>query len=92
MALSIINKVASYLERLEATSPLCTALGTEFSYGSNLFIIAEPDVDATNLVTVIPYGGLPPNTQDKNKQEGGFQISIKTRSRARGASVPHISR
>jgi len=75
MAEVIVNEVAKYLDNLNATQEVNVALGTTLSLGNNLFIVYEPQTTATT-VTVIPYGGAPPDL-DNYKRESFFQIRVK---------------
>jgi len=71
----IVREVAKYLNNLNATQEVNVALGTTLSLGNNLFIVYEPQTSATT-VTIIPYGGLPPDV-DNYKRDANFQIRIK---------------
>jgi len=76
---TIVKEIYKYLDNLTATNPICVSLGTTLSGGSNLFMMLEP-ADATQCITIIPYGGGRPNT-DKNRFESSVQIRLKTSSR-----------
>ena len=73
--MSAVELVASYLESLAATNAITTAMGTVFS-SSNLHLYTEPADDA-DIVTLIPYGGSPPDPNN-TKQEPAFQIRFKS--------------
>ena len=76
--MTILNRVASTLDNLTATNPICVALGTTLTFGTNLFLYSEPSTDVT-AVTIIPYGGEPPN-KDNYRQMSAFQIQMKAES------------
>jgi len=78
---TIPNEFSKYFNNLTATHPICDALGTTLNEGSNLFIYTEP-VEATMCVTIIPYGGAPPEP-DNYKYETGVQVRLKANSRKR---------
>lgn len=82
MANIIYDEVRKYLDGLAATNTVCSALGTTLTAGTNLFIGSEPD-DVATCCTIIPYGGAPPS-QEGDKQEGTFQIRLKTTSMETG--------
>jgi hypothetical protein len=73
--MSAVELVASYLDDLTATHAITTAMGTVFS-SSNLFLYTEPVTDA-DIVTLIPYGGASPDSNN-TKQEPAFQIRFKS--------------
>ena len=75
MAEIIVREVANYLNNLNATQEVNVTLGTTLNLGNNLFVVYEPQTTATT-VTIIPYGGLPPNV-DNYRREANFQIRIK---------------
>jgi len=77
---TIINEVGKYLSNLTATNPICSSLGVTLTFGSNLHLWLEPP-EATQLVTVIPYGGSPSTTVDK--QNSYLQIRVKAKTNKR---------
>jgi len=79
MSNTIGNTVASYLTSLAATNEICSALGTTFTFGTNLFLHSEPTND-TDMVTIIPYGGYSPET-DKIRQNPAIQLRMKSTSK-----------
>ena len=84
MANTIMNSIASYLETLGATHIVPTAFGTTLVFGGNLFIGIGPATDSDSL-TIIPYGGAPPNI-DGYRQNPAIQIRSRTKSRNRAMS------
>jgi hypothetical protein len=85
MAKGIVNIVASYLEDLTATHPICSALGDTLTFGENMFIGGEVATE-TNGISIIPYGGSPPNI-DGNRQDASIQIRSRTTSRYKALEV-----
>jgi len=81
----IVNIVASYLEDLSATHPICNELGNTLTFGTNLFIGIEP-TKSVDTLTLIPYGGKPPNV-DNQRQEAALQLRLRTSSRYKSLSV-----
>jgi hypothetical protein len=82
MANVIINELRKYFDRLTATNPICTALGTTLTSGTNLFVIIEPS-NSTKCLTIIPYSGMRPDA-DRKKYESSVQIRLKIRDRQKG--------
>ena len=80
-----MNTLASYLTNLGATHAIPTALGTTFTFGSNLFIGIAPATSADSL-TIIPYGGSAPNI-DNLRQNPAIQIRSRTTSRQTAVST-----
>jgi len=79
---TLSHKFKDYLAALTSTSLLYTNLGTTLIFGTNLFITFEKDYNATQVLTIIPYGGSPPSDEG-DRQEGNIQIRLKTPSRSR---------
>ena len=75
---TILNTVASYLCNLSATHAITVALGTTLTFGTNFFIGGCEATEA-NTLTLIPYGGSPPNIS--NTQNPSVQIETRTISR-----------
>jgi hypothetical protein len=84
MVTTLSSKIASYFESLEATSTVCSVLGSTLTFGTNLFINYEPEV--SSCVSVIQYSGEPP-APDGNKYNSSFQVRVKNSSRATGEQV-----
>lgn len=82
---TICNVVASYLETLSATQAICDALGDTLTFGTNLFI-GGSEATETNIITIIPYGGSPPEIDNK-RQNPSIQIESKTSSRHTGLNL-----
>jgi len=80
MANTICNTVASYLTDLTATNAICSALGATLSFGTNLFIGIEPADKDVSVVTIIPYGGSPPNV-DNQRQNPSVQVRVNSITR-----------
>lgn len=85
MANTICNVIASYLEDLSSTHPVCSAISTTLSFNRNVFIGGCPATEI-DTVTLIPYGGTPPNA-DGNRQNPYIQIESKTSSRYKGMGL-----
>ena len=79
---TILNTVASYLCNLSATSSICVSLGTTLEFSRNLFI-GGCEATETNTITLIPYGGSPPNN-DGYRQNPSVQVESRTTSRYKG--------
>lgn len=79
---TILNTIASYLENLSATHPVCSALGTTLAFGTNLFI-GGTEATQADTITLIPYGGVMPDP-DGNRQNPSIQIDTRTSSRYKG--------
>jgi len=85
MANTICNVVASYLQDLTATHPLCVTLGTRLVPGTNLYIAG--DIATTvNSLNIVPYGGIAPNN-DGNRQNPYIQIESRTTSKGKALGV-----
>ena len=65
---TICNVIASYLETLSATQAICDALGDTLTFGTNLFI-GGSEATETNIITIIPYGGSPPEIDNKRQND-----------------------
>lgn len=74
----IYDQFKTYLTGLAATNAICDQLGTTFSATTNLFVFSEYMKNATCL-TIIPYAAGPPSAEG-DRQEGGVQLRLKTRS------------
>lgn len=81
----IVNDIATYMEDLTATHPICSAMGGTFANGVNLFVAYEPKKDVDTL-TIIPYSGARPN-RDKQRQTAAIQLRLKTHSRYKALNV-----
>ena len=81
----IVNVIASYLEDLSATHPICSSFGDTLEFSSNLFIGIEP-IKTVSTITLIPYSGSPPN-MDNQRQTAALQIRLRTNSRYKSLSV-----
>lgn len=79
---TILNNIASHLINLSATHAITNAFGTTLTFGTNLFI-GGCEATETNTITLIPYGGSPPN-KDGNRQNPSVQIESRTNSRYKG--------
>ena len=81
----IVNVIASYLETLTATNPICSALGDTFTFNTNLFIGFEQE-KTVSAVTIIPYPGPKPNI-DGQRQTAGIQLRLRTDSKYKALYV-----
>ena len=81
----ITNILASYLETLTATNPICSALGDTFTFNENLFIGFEQE-KKVSAITIIPYPGPKPNV-DNRRQTAAIQLRLRTKSRYKSLSV-----
>jgi hypothetical protein len=80
MAKNITNEFRKYLANLTATSTICTAFGTTFTSGNNLFVYAEPAIKR-NLITIIPLSGTSP-TSEGDRHNNDVRIRIKHKRNA----------
>lgn len=78
--MGVINNVASYLESLNATNPICVALGTTLN-SSNCFLLFAQDTDNDSMV-ISTYAGGPPE-MDSYKQNPYVQIRFRTSNKQR---------
>lgn len=72
---TIINAIASELESLNATHPLCVAFGDTFT-ATNLFLGYMQAVEYDS-VALIPYGGSPPDG-DGHRQNPYIQVTMRS--------------
>jgi hypothetical protein len=86
MTLLFSSRIASYLEVLTATNPICVDMGATFIVASNLFDNFEPDRRNLDTVSIISYGGGP-TEQDKVRQNPSVQIRVKCTSRQKALKV-----
>ena len=84
--MNLVEDLEAYFVNLPATSAICTNFGTTFTSNTNLFIVVEP-ASPTNSLTIIPYGGSPPDTRTRYAQYPSVQIRIKASTAAKGYKV-----
>ena len=75
---TICDVIADVLDDFTATHAICSAFGTTFTQGTNLFINIEPKVSVDSL-TIITYGGGPPEN-DGYRQYPSVQLRVNTDS------------
>jgi len=80
---NLVEDLETYFLSLTATSAICSNFGTTFTSNANLFIVVEP-ASPTNSLTIIPYGGSPPDNRHKYAQYPSVQIRIKASTAAKG--------
>lgn len=85
MTTLVYDSLLTYFEDLAATNSICDSFGGCFTPSTNLFLGFEPDTDV-DTVTLIPYGGSPPNLDNK-RQNSSVQIRLKTNSREKALKV-----
>lgn len=76
---TLVRKVAAHFESLTATNPIRSNFGAALSFGTNLFIGIVP-ATPTNCVTIIPYGGAPPDTRTRKAQYPSLQVRVRYNS------------
>lgn len=81
----VLESIASYLTNLTATNDICSELGTLVATGVNLFIGFEPDA-LVDTITLIPYGGTPPNV-DNQRLETSINIRVRAKNSSRAIKV-----
>ena len=82
---TIYDKVKDYFVGLASDHAICSAFGTTFTFGTNLFIGIEPNV-SVSCITIQPYAGPPP-TPEGDRQESAMQIRLKTNNRQKAITV-----
>jgi hypothetical protein len=84
---SLVEDIGTHFRGLASTHEILTNFGaTQFVENSNLFYIVEP-ATPNNSVTIIPYGGSPPDITHKNAQYPSCQIRVKASGVAKGYRV-----
>ena len=84
MATVVTEEFRRYFGNLTATSGICTAAGTTWTEGTNLFVGFE--AQATHCLVIHPYGGGPP-TPEGDRQEARIQIMYKSPTRRKVLNV-----
>jgi len=79
--ISVLDMLIYYFDNLAADCAICTAFGTTFTKGTNLFVGTIPAVD-NDLIGITTYGGSPP-TKEGDRLNPYIQILTKTKSRER---------
>jgi len=80
MADLVASSLKAYFTSLTATSNIVSEYGSTFTFGTNLFIGFEEDVD--ECLSLIPYGGEPPS-KEGDRQNPAIQIELKSASKAK---------
>lgn len=83
--ITVSNTIASVLANYTATQSICAELGTTLTFGTNMFINLEPEMDDDSL-TIISYGGGSPNN-DTHRQNPAIQLRLKTNSNRRAETT-----
>jgi len=83
---TLLYDVARYFTTLNATNPIRTNFGAAFTFGTNVFVGVVP-ATPTNCVTILPYGGRPPDTRTKKAQYPSLQIRVRMSSYQKGYKV-----
>jgi len=84
VATTIGDEIKDFMLSLTATSPIASALGDTFTFGTNLSVGIE--LNSTQCLIIMPTGGGPPSYEG-DKYDSSVQIMLKTPNRQRGFSV-----
>jgi hypothetical protein len=84
---NLMQDLGLHFTALASSHEILTNMGaTQFVENTNLFYIIEP-ATPNNCVTIIPYGGSPPETGHKWAQAPSVQIRVKADGVAKGYKV-----
>lgn len=84
---NFLEDVGRHFESLASTHEILVNFGaTQFVDGTNLFYVIEPPTP-TDCVTLIPYGGAPPDTGHRFAQYPSMQVRVKADGVAKGYKV-----
>ena len=84
--MNLLEDLERHFLNLTATSTICSNFGDTFTSNTNLFLVTEP-ASPTNSLTIIPYGGSPPDTRHRKAQYPAVQIRVKANTAAKGYKV-----
>lgn len=80
----LVTDVGTHFRSLASDNEILTNFNaTKFVANTNLFYLIEPDTPR-ECVTIIPYGGGPPDRRHRGAQTPAFQVRVKHTSVARG--------
>ena len=86
MATTIADEIKDWFVSLTATSAIAGALGDTFSFSGSGNLSIGIETSATQVLTIIPYGGAKPSPEG-DRQNPSVQLMFKTPNRQRGFSV-----